>query len=45
MRNITARIIRKRVLEHMKLKRIDIKMFKNNYRRVKRAYTIGEYAI
>jgi hypothetical protein len=45
MRNTRARELRKRVLQYMKDRRIDMKLFKFNYRRVKKAYTRGEYAI
>ena len=45
MRNIRARALKKRVLEYMASHGIDMRLFKRNYRRVKRAYNRGEYAL
>ena len=45
MRAIRARAIRQRVMEYMTRNKINMRLFKFNYRRVKKAYNRGEYAI
>ena len=45
MRGIKVKQLKKRVLQYMKDHKIDMRIFKFNYRRVKKAYVRGDYAI
>jgi len=45
MRGKVAKKLSRKVFDFMMSHKIDIRMFKNNYRRVKRAYNRGEYAL
>lgn len=45
MRGTIAKKLRHKVLDFMTRRKIDMKLFKNNYRRVKKAYVRGAYAL